>query len=90
MEKRYFHQFKTIDYAAAQEFYLANKFTMWKGEGERGDTDRRDTKQKNDANTIIKALHGNENGVWCVYILLPIVLSVIFALGMRIMNYNVS
>jgi len=23
------------DYAAAQEFYLANKFTMWKGKGEK-------------------------------------------------------
>jgi len=33
MEKRYFHQFKTIDYAAALEFYEANKFTMWWWEG---------------------------------------------------------
>ena len=31
MEKEYFHQFKTIDYAAAVQFYKANKFTMWWG-----------------------------------------------------------
>jgi len=29
VNKRYFHQFKTIDYEAAVEFYEANKFTMW-------------------------------------------------------------
>jgi len=29
MQRQYFHQFKTIDYAAAVEFYVANKFTMW-------------------------------------------------------------
>ena len=29
IEKRYFHQFRTIDYAATVEFYKANKFTMW-------------------------------------------------------------
>ena len=29
VEKRYFHQFRTIDYAAAVEFYKANKFMMW-------------------------------------------------------------
>jgi len=29
VEKRYFHQFKTIDYAAAVRFYKANKFTIW-------------------------------------------------------------
>ena len=28
VEKRYFHQFKTIDYAAAAEFYEANKLMM--------------------------------------------------------------
>jgi len=28
VNKRYFHQFKTIDYEAAVEFYEANKFTM--------------------------------------------------------------
>jgi len=33
MEKRYFHQFKTIDYAAAVQFYEASKFTMWWWEG---------------------------------------------------------
>jgi len=33
MEKEYFQQFKTIDYAAAVEFYEANKFTMWWWEG---------------------------------------------------------
>ena len=32
MEKRYFHQFRTIDYAAAVEFYKANKFTLWQEE----------------------------------------------------------
>ena len=31
MEKRYFHQFKTIEYAAAVEFYEVDKFTMWWG-----------------------------------------------------------
>jgi len=29
MEKQYFHQFRTIEYAAAVRFYTANKFTMW-------------------------------------------------------------
>jgi len=29
VDKRYFHQFKTIYYAAAVDFYKANKFTMW-------------------------------------------------------------
>jgi len=29
VNKRYLHQFKTIDYEAAVEFYEANKFTMW-------------------------------------------------------------
>jgi len=44
IEKRYFHQFRTIDYAAAVEFYKANKFTLWKeieedveGDGEGGE-----------------------------------------------------
>jgi len=29
VEKQLFHQFTTIDYAAAAEFYEANKLTMW-------------------------------------------------------------
>ena len=29
VEKRYFHQFKSIDYAAAAEFYEANKLMTW-------------------------------------------------------------
>ena len=29
VNEQYFHQFKTIDCAAAVEFYEANKFTMW-------------------------------------------------------------
>ena len=29
VDKRYFHQFRTIDYEAAVKFYEANKFTMW-------------------------------------------------------------
>jgi len=29
MDKRYFHQFKSSDYAAAVEFYEVNKFAMW-------------------------------------------------------------
>ena len=38
MEKRYFHQSRTIDYAAAVEFYKANKFTLWQEEnGEDGE-----------------------------------------------------
>ena len=32
MEKRYFYQFTTIDYAAAVEFYETNKSTMWEEE----------------------------------------------------------
>ena len=38
MEKRYFYQFTTIDYAAAVEFYEMNKSTMWEEEegGRRG------------------------------------------------------
>jgi len=39
MEKKYFHQFKYIDYAAAVEFYEANKFTMWEKEKEESDTE---------------------------------------------------
>ena len=39
MEKRYFHQFKTINYAAAQEFYEAKKFTMWAKEKEESDAE---------------------------------------------------
>ena len=29
VKKQYFHQFRTIDYAAAAEFYEANKLMMW-------------------------------------------------------------
>jgi len=32
MKKQYFHQFTTIDYVAAVEFYKANKFTLWQEE----------------------------------------------------------
>jgi len=39
MEKRYFHQFNTIDYAAAIEFYEANKLTIWWENVEGGDLD---------------------------------------------------
>jgi len=39
LEKQYFHQFKTIDYAAAAEFYKANRFTMWEEKKEEGDTE---------------------------------------------------
>jgi len=38
LEKQYFHQFKTINYAAAAEFYKANRFTMWEEKRE-GDTE---------------------------------------------------
>ena len=39
MEKRYYHQFQTIDYRAAVEFYKANKFTLWQEEnGEGGES----------------------------------------------------
>ena len=31
-EKQYFHKFRTIDYAAAVDFYTANKFSMWEEE----------------------------------------------------------
>jgi len=47
-----------------------------------------DTGKKSDANT--RALHGSENSVWYVYILLFIVLSVVLAFGMKILNYNVN
>ena len=33
VEKRYFHQFRTIDYAAAVEFYEENKLTIWDKKG---------------------------------------------------------
>ena len=36
VNKRYFHQFKTIDYAAAVNFYKANKFTIWDNGVEEG------------------------------------------------------
>ena len=39
VKKRYFHQFKTIDYAAAVEVYKANKFTMWEEKEAEGDTE---------------------------------------------------
>jgi len=39
MEKRYFHQFRTIDYAAAVRFYEANKFTMWEEKEKESDTE---------------------------------------------------
>jgi len=29
MQKWYFHQFQTIDYMTAVEFYKANKFMLW-------------------------------------------------------------
>ena len=38
VEKRYFHQFKTINYAAAADFYKANKFMMW-DKGVEGDAE---------------------------------------------------
>ena len=39
MEKRYYHQFTTIDYRAAAEFYKTNKFTLWQEEnGEDGES----------------------------------------------------
>jgi len=43
VEKRYFHQFKTIDYAAAVRFYKANKFTMQKKEKEESDTEEEES-----------------------------------------------
>jgi len=39
VEKRYSHQFLTIDYAAAVGFYEANKFTMWGEKEEESDTE---------------------------------------------------
>ena len=43
VEKQYFHQFKTIDYAAAVRFYKANKFTMQKKEKEESDTEEEES-----------------------------------------------
>ena len=41
IEKRYYHQFTTIDYRAAVEFSKANKFTLWQEEnGEGGESNR--------------------------------------------------
>jgi len=57
MEKRYFHQFRTIDYAAAVEFYKTNKFTLWKeieedeegdGEGDQVDAEEERDDQEDD------------------------------------------
>jgi len=49
IEKRYYHQFRTIDYAAAVEFYKTKKFALWKeieedeeGDGEDGDEEDED------------------------------------------------
>jgi len=39
MKKQYFHQVKTIDYAAAVRFYEANKYTMWQEEEDESDTE---------------------------------------------------
>ena len=54
MEKRYFHQFRTIDYAAAVEFYKANKFTLWQEENREGDQvdaeEERDDREDDQAN----------------------------------------
>jgi len=57
MEKRYYHQFQTIDYRAAVEFYKANKFTLWKeieedeegdGEGDQVDAEEERDDQEGD------------------------------------------
>jgi len=49
MEKRYFHEFQTIDYRAAVEFYKANKFTPWQdGEGGQVDAQEERDDQKGD------------------------------------------
>ena len=48
MEKRYFYQFTTIDYAAAVEFHEMNKSTMWEEEegGRRGRRGRKKKKEE--------------------------------------------
>jgi len=49
MEKRYFHQFQTIDYGAAVEFYKANKFTLWQEENrESGEGGQLDAQEERD------------------------------------------
>jgi len=60
IEKRYFHQFTTINYAAAVEFCNTNKFTLWKeieedeegdGEGDQVDAgEERDDQEDDEAN----------------------------------------
>lgn len=50
MGKRYFHEFRTIDYRAAVAFYKANKFTLWQeengeGDGEGGQVDTKEDDQ---------------------------------------------
>ena len=51
MEKRYYHQFRTIDYRAAVEFYKANKSTLWQEEngedGEGGEDEDQENDQEN-------------------------------------------
>jgi len=45
MKKRYYHQFQTIDYRAAAEFYKANKFMLWQEENEEGGESNREGDQ---------------------------------------------
>jgi len=59
MEKRYFHQFRTIDYAVAVEFYKTNKFALWKeieeygeGDGEGGEDEDQDNDQENGEDAV--------------------------------------
>ena len=84
VEKQYHHQFRTIDYAAALEFYTSNKFMMWKGEDQEKDVG------KNSANTAVEASHGIDTRVQRVHIVLPILFSVAVAFGIRIFGRGVN
>ena len=61
VEKRYFHQFKTIDYAVAVRFYKANKFTMQKKEKEESDTEEEesDTEDNQEDSGGVGVVRGN-------------------------------
>ena len=69
MDKRYFHQFKTVEYAAAVDFYKVNKFTMWDkmvegdAEGNKQDGEGEGDSHKHEAETDVQGQDDGRN-VW--------------------------
>jgi len=64
MEKRYYHQFQTIDYRAAVEFYKANKFTLWQeenGEDREGDQAHGESREQGEADIDVRDQRHSEN-----------------------------